>query len=67
MTYMYQLVILLPFLVRDLVAQLFLRNCNLCVLSRYGITDGNIELISLAAEWEYIDALHLAGNTRIWT
>lgn len=47
---------------RDLVAQLYLRNCNLCVLSRYGITDGNIELLSLEAEWEYIDALHLAGD-----
>ena len=45
----------------DLVAQVSLANCALCVLSRHGITDGSLNKTVMEANVEMIDAAHLAG------
>lgn len=45
----------------DLVAQVTLANCALCVLSRHGITDGSLNKTVMEANVELIDAAHLAG------
>ena len=47
---------------RDLVQQMYLRNCALCVLSRLGVTDDILDPRGAEANTEFIDAAHLAGE-----
>jgi hypothetical protein len=55
------------FSARDVVRQVFVRNCALCTMSRYALTDDLLDIRSPAG-WsacdtncEFIEALHLAG------
>lgn len=52
---------------RDIISQLFLRNCGLCVLSRFGITDDIHEPTAKGADsnLEFIEAVHMAGATTV--
>jgi hypothetical protein len=47
----------------DVIHQLYVKNCALCVLSRFGLTDdvpSNKSPI-IESNWEFIEAVHLAG------
>ncbi len=54
---------------KDIVAQLYLKNCALCMLSRFAITDDVVDVKPSAdgnlgnceSNVEFIDSLHLAG------
>jgi hypothetical protein len=52
---------------RDIVAQLFLRNCGLCVLSRFGMTDDIPDPSPKLADSnaEFVEAMHMAGATTV--
>eukprot|EP01038_Epipyxis_sp_PR26KG_P007843 gene7843-10650_t len=52
---------------RQVTKQLYVRNCALCVLSRFGITDHVTEPMPKAAEanTEFIESMHLAGANTI--
>lgn len=55
------------FTVSDLIYQIYVKNCALCVLSRFGLTDdvpSNKSPI-IEANWEFIEAMHLAGACSI--
>ena len=45
----------------DIVANLYLRNCGLVVLARYGVIDDVPDLRACEPSLEYVDALHFAG------
>jgi hypothetical protein len=47
----------------DLVRKLYVKNCALCILSRFGLTDDVLLTNSLTVDsnWEFVEAVHAAG------
>lgn len=50
---------------KDIIEQLYLRNCALCVLSRFGISDDVYDAADGEQSFEFIEALHLAGASTV--
>ncbi len=44
---------------------MYLPNCALCVLSRFGVTDDIWDVKSCESNFELIEAMHLAGATSV--
>lgn len=49
---------------RNVVQQMYLRNCALCVLSRFGITDDIWEIKNCESNFEFVESIHLAGQSK---
>ena len=51
------------FTASDIIHQIYLKNCALCILSRFGLTDDVPTSKSpiIDGNWEFIEAVHLAG------
>jgi len=50
---------------KDIIEQLYLRNCALCVLSRFGVSDDIYDVSDCEQSFEFIDALHLTGASTV--
>jgi len=50
---------------KEFVAQLYVRNCALCVLSRFGIADDISDVRQGELNVEFIEAAHMAGATTL--
>jgi len=48
---------------RDFVQQIYLPNCALCVLSRFGATDDIWDVKGTESNFEFIESVHFAGAT----
>ena len=44
----------------DIIKQLYVKNCALCILSRFGLTDDVFEFDKLDTNTQFIEALHIA-------
>lgn len=44
----------------DIIKQLYVKNCALCILSRFGITDDVFEFDKLDTNTQFLEALHMA-------
>lgn len=55
------------FTAADVIKKLFLRNCGLAVLSKFGLTDDVIDVASpvIDLNWEFVEAFHLAGASSV--
>lgn len=47
----------------DFVKKIYVRNCALCVLSRFGLTDDvtQVDSLSIDSNWEFVEAMHISG------
>jgi len=51
----------------DVVQQLYVKNCALCVLSRFGLTDDVVDFDKVDVNSQFLEAFHYAGaNTLIY-
>jgi len=46
---------------KEFIAQLYVKNCALCVLSRFGIADDVSDIRQGEANVEFLEAVHMAG------
>lgn len=46
----------------DFVKQIYIKNCALCVLSRFGLIDDVYDINECDPSTEYIEAVHMAGR-----
>lgn len=53
------------FMSTDVISNLFVRNCALCVLSRYSLTDDITILKQVDANIEFVEAVIMAGATTV--